>query len=1109
MLSARLGLLDQALRLFVATLAAQLAQLRQPRGKEFDTLIRNLHAPTLGNWSRAAAEMATLLSARTDDLAPGMQALVGFLQNREQRALLGDFETPRVAGATSLRELVEKRNQLFHDPLSPIPDEATARRVLEETRPMFEHLEQGLAAFRGLPLCWVRSTRRLLGGGIEIELLRFSGREPQPVGNGLVLPALDVPDCEPFLLLGGTGEVLLLSPFVTVVEANGEPKARMIHHRSGRRLLYTDLDGGQHELETRNVDGFRDLESGYGPESLARPKLPAELVAAVVDAQDGTAFPDVPGFTFVGRLAERGGLRTWQAVTQEGDAVVVKTLRNDLADDDYHYERRRLLREAELLLRLRQSSVVDLVGRLEAPSPALVLEYVEGVTLRSKMDAAAGERASDEATLGPARRRLSREHAVRHTEQLLDALAAIHDRAVILRDLRPETVMIDANGSVRLLDVGLAQRTSDDPDEVDLEGVRGGDYVAPEQARPGTRVTPAADIYAVGRLLTAMLTGTPIPDEATFAALPPGLQAVVRRATAAVPNNRYQSADEMRVALSAREGVEWEGSPVEPGECLADSYVLQAQRDGRPHGIYVFDGLEVATDAPVAIAVASRSAEGTRLLTAAVRSLPSDLRADLGHPRLLATRDGLHFAVFDADDPVAALERMLLRSVPAAEPIGPRRSWTPLREPERRLSLKPWLVPLHDRLTRLVRRLNHEGESAARQALLDVIELAEVSLGVIRLQHEALLKHPMSPSVIPRPRSLGRLLADPRLVRALEQEGGDLAPALDDAIRLKLRLQLKDEPVSRERLERCFDAVDRAIKLAASDARDLTPSQLEPILQGSGDRWHYLTPRGLDFVLAPLDSIGKAEKAPPELLAWCTRGVVNDPEERSRREREVTEQRLRKLPGIGRVNRRRARGDFLLLDRAGGPLAVVVCESDRNRCRSVAELEDLVEPDTGCSVIQVLGWVWRVFLRNASGSLEPGSGVEALLATEVAPDSPVPPGFRDVLQWVGPPLGDEINGLLQTQLWYALSEIARHLAQGAQPDALQHLCGLLSDPGLSLQYAPPETGDCVQADATAEEASGSLLVSRPGQTDDGLRLVLQRHAASGRLRVYRQDQFSS
>ncbi len=226
--------------------------------------------------------------------------------------------------------------------------------------------------------------------------------------------------------------------------------------------------------------------------------------------------------------------------------VAVKVMRSDRPVDDHALERFR--QEVLAARRVSHPNVVRLhdIGR-DGDILFLTMDYVPGRTLRDWL-------ADGRPDIG---------EAVRLAAELADALAAAHAQDVIHRDLKPGNVLIDEDGSARIMDFGVARSGSREGLTVAGEVVGTPDYLAPEQVR-GESVDHRADIYALGLLLCELL-GAPRPGsgatldemlaqralgrDGTTASLPGGvpawLLAVVRRCLAARPQDRYPSARQL------------------------------------------------------------------------------------------------------------------------------------------------------------------------------------------------------------------------------------------------------------------------------------------------------------------------------------------------------------------------------------------------------------------------------------------------------------------------------------------------------------------------------------------------------------------------------------
>ena len=236
--------------------------------------------------------------------------------------------------------------------------------------------------------------------------------------------------------------------------------------------------------------------------------------------------------------------------------VAIKVLRADLARDPSFYLRFR--REAQNAAALNHPAIVAVydTGEAETPNgplPYIVMEYVEGVTLRDIVH-----------TDGPMEQR-------RAIEVIADACQALnfsHQHGIIHRDVKPANIMISKAGAVKVMDFGIARALADASNVTQTAAVIGtAQYLSPEQAR-GEKVDARSDVYSLGCVLYEMLTGEPpfvgdspvavayqhvredpVPPSQRHEGIPPELDAVVLKALAKNPDNRYQTAAEMRADL--------------------------------------------------------------------------------------------------------------------------------------------------------------------------------------------------------------------------------------------------------------------------------------------------------------------------------------------------------------------------------------------------------------------------------------------------------------------------------------------------------------------------------------------------------------------------------
>ncbi len=251
-----------------------------------------------------------------------------------------------------------------------------------------------------------------------------------------------------------------------------------------------------------------------------------------------------------GFIGEGGMSRVWRALDQNtGRTVAVKVLREEYSEDENFI--RRFDREAQAASRMSHPNIVNLldVGVDEDGVRYLVIEYVQGNTLKRLIQ--------ESGALRP-------EIAAQIIIRVLAALQHAHQNGVIHRDIKPQNILIDKDGTVKVADFGIARvanaQTVNQTDESVMGSVY---YFSPEQAR-GAAADARSDIYSVGVVFYEMLTGnvpfsgdTPVaiafkhlkdipPSPAQVnPAVSSALDFVVMHAMEKRPRRRYQSAEEM------------------------------------------------------------------------------------------------------------------------------------------------------------------------------------------------------------------------------------------------------------------------------------------------------------------------------------------------------------------------------------------------------------------------------------------------------------------------------------------------------------------------------------------------------------------------------------
>ena len=222
---------------------------------------------------------------------------------------------------------------------------------------------------------------------------------------------------------------------------------------------------------------------------------PFRTTASAAEAPEPQSAPPVPpGFEILGELG-RGGMGVVYKARQIAlnRVVAIKVV---LAGGHANAQHRaRFVREAETAAGIGHSHVVHVYETgTWAGQPYLVLEYCPGGTL------------ADQLRGGP----LTTERTAALIETLARAVQAAHDHGVVHRDLKPQNVLLSADGTPKVADFGLAKMV-DSNDGLTATGVVMGtpSYMAPEQAAGRREVGPEADIYALGAILYECLTGRP------------------------------------------------------------------------------------------------------------------------------------------------------------------------------------------------------------------------------------------------------------------------------------------------------------------------------------------------------------------------------------------------------------------------------------------------------------------------------------------------------------------------------------------------------------------------------------------------------------------------
>ena len=290
-------------------------------------------------------------------------------------------------------------------------------------------------------------------------------------------------------------------------------------------------------------------------------------------------------YRVVARLGEGGMGTVYRAVDTMLDRdVALKVLRPELARQAALVERFRA--EAVALARLRHEHIAALYGLdRQGDELVMVMEYVSGETLEARL-AREGK--------------LSWQAAVPVLRDVLSALGHAHVRGVVHRDIKPANVMVDSDGTVKVMDFGIARLMGENRQTRAGVAIGTPSYMAPEQLR-GEDVDGRTDLYAAGALLYELLTGrvafqadsdyslmmqqlneAPAAPSSITTGVPRALDAAVARAMSKKPAQRYSTATDFSRALDQ---ITPDAFSVEPIRDAAAAVAARAPHDWRVYVI--------------------------------------------------------------------------------------------------------------------------------------------------------------------------------------------------------------------------------------------------------------------------------------------------------------------------------------------------------------------------------------------------------------------------------------------------------------------------------------------------------------------------------------------
>jgi len=233
--------------------------------------------------------------------------------------------------------------------------------------------------------------------------------------------------------------------------------------------------------------------------------------------------------------------------TTTGDTVAIKFLKQEFFSNEELV--RRFKNESKAISLLDNPNIIRVIDvNIGENEKYIVVEYIDGITLKDYIDN---------------RKVLTWQETVRFTGTVLAAIGHAHDNGIIHRDMKPQNIMLLRDGTLKIMDFGIARLSTANQKTVTDKAIGSVHYISPEQVR-GKNSDGRSDIYSIGIMMYEMLTGKLpfVSDTAVSVAMkqvsdiaqkpseivntiPQGLEQIVMKAIEKNANDRYQSAAEM------------------------------------------------------------------------------------------------------------------------------------------------------------------------------------------------------------------------------------------------------------------------------------------------------------------------------------------------------------------------------------------------------------------------------------------------------------------------------------------------------------------------------------------------------------------------------------
>ena len=228
--------------------------------------------------------------------------------------------------------------------------------------------------------------------------------------------------------------------------------------------------------------------------------------------------------------------------------VAIKMLKVDVASDEIMVKRFKNESKAESMLKHRNIVAIHDVS-VKGREKYIVMEYVEGITLKNYLKGRNGPLSFDE--------------IICYSKQILRALCVAHENHIIHRDIKPQNIMVLQNGLIKVMDFGIAKLPNAETVTVTDKAIGTVYYMSPEQAR-GKKIDSRSDIYSLGAMMYELATGqtpfkgeesmtillkhireNPVPPRQYNSSIPVGLEQIILCAMSKKPEDRFQTAEDM------------------------------------------------------------------------------------------------------------------------------------------------------------------------------------------------------------------------------------------------------------------------------------------------------------------------------------------------------------------------------------------------------------------------------------------------------------------------------------------------------------------------------------------------------------------------------------